>query len=109
MVRKTLAPAKSSGKPISILVPGEHRLEGLVDQHGIDIRMVEPLRKAMADRFLEAIVAQDGRVDEASERRLGRHRCLRLLADLRPNRVVCADLALGRGSRPGCHLTTPEP
>ena len=71
--------------------------------------MIEPLRQTVADRILEPVVAQDGRIDEAAERRLRRHRGLSLLADLRPDRVVCADLAVGRGTRPGCHLTTPEP
>ena len=37
---------------------------------GIDVGMIEPLRQAMAHRVLEPVLAQDGRIDEATERRL---------------------------------------
>src|SRR5262249_15271111 len=87
-----------------LLVAREHRLKRLIDQHGIDVRMVEPLRQPVADRILETVMAQHGGVDEAAERRLGRHRRLSLLADLRPYGIVCTDLACGGGSRLGGHL-----
>ena len=44
-----------------LLVAGEHRLERLIDEDGIDVGMVEPLGEAVADRVLETVMAQDGR------------------------------------------------
>ena len=50
----------------------QHLREGFGDQAGVHIGMVEPLRQAVAHGILEALLAQDGGVDEAAQRRLAR-------------------------------------
>ena len=64
----------------------EHFVEGLVQKPGID-RMLEPLRQAMADRILEARLAQDRCVDEARKHRLLGARLLCLAPHLIPDWV----------------------
>jgi hypothetical protein len=65
----------------------EDLAEGLGDQPGIDIGVVEALRQAVAHGILEAVLAEDGGVEEASERRLGAHGLICLAAQLRPEGV----------------------
>jgi hypothetical protein len=86
----------------------QKRLERLIDENGIDVGVIEPLREPVADGVLEPVVTEHGRENEAAERGLGRHRVLGLLADLGPDRIVRANLVLGRRARPGCHQPTPE-
>jgi hypothetical protein len=69
------------------LVVSEYAMKRLRDETGIDVRMVQALRQAMADGVFEILMAQYRCEDEAAERRLGLHGGLRLGADLRPNRV----------------------
>ena len=88
---------------------GEHLREGLGDQPGIDVGVIEPLRQAVAHGVLEPVLAQDGRIDEAAERRLVAHGLLGLLAQLRPDRVDGSDVGpLGR-ARLGCHVSLLRP
>src|SRR5689334_21727997 len=70
----------------------QHALERLRDQPGVDVGLVESLSKAVADGFLEHLVAEDGRKYEAAEGWLSLHRCLCLGADLRPDRINDLDL-----------------
>ena len=76
---------------------GEHLPEGLRDQAGVDVGMVEALRQAVAHGVLEAVLAEDGGVDEAGQRRLGAHRLLGLAPQLRPDGIDRRDVGdLGR-------------
>ena len=61
---------------------------------GIDVGMVQPLRQAVADGVLQPLLAQDGRIDEAAERRLGAHRLLGLAPQLRPDRIDRGDAGI---------------
>ena len=56
--------------------------------------MLEPLREPVADRVLEGRLAQNRRVDEASEHRLPRARLLGLAPDLGPDRVETLDVRI---------------
>src|SRR5262245_54252826 len=78
-------------RPTELPTVGQYLAESLGDQAGVHIGMVEPLRQAMADGILKAVLAQDGRVDEPGERRLAAHDLLGLAAHLIPDRVDGGD------------------
>ena len=89
-------------------VVGQHLREGLGDQPGVDVGVIEPLRQAVAHGILEAVLAQDGGIDEAAERRLAAHDLLGLAAQLRPDRVDGGDVGpLGR-ARLASHGLSPR-
>ena len=74
-------------------------LERMANEARVDVRMIETLRKAMADGVLETLVAQYGRIVETSERALGSHNSLRLRADGLPDGIVSLDPAARCGVR----------
>jgi hypothetical protein len=83
---------------------GEHLHEGLADEARVHVGVIEPLRQAMAHGILEPVLAQDGRVDEAPERRLVAHGLLGLLAQIGPDRVDGRNVGPLGHARFGCHV-----
>ena len=81
----------------------QHLREGLADQAGIDVGMVQPLRQAMADGILQPLLAEDGRIEEAAERGLVARRLLGLAADFLPDRVDGGDV----GPLASCAMCAP--
>jgi hypothetical protein len=82
-------------------------LKCLVDQAGIDIGVVQPLRQAMAHGRLQPIMAEDRRKNEAAERRLGLERGFRFTADRLPDRIDRLDPRLDLGFRRCRHVLSP--
>ena len=64
---------------------------GLPDHLARDVMMVEPLGGAMHHRLFQAVVMQDGGIEEGRKRGLAPHDVFGLLADLRPYRIEFAD------------------
>jgi hypothetical protein len=84
---------------------GEHLGKRLGDQACVDIGMIEPLRQAMAHRVLEPVLAQDGRIDEAAERRFLADDVIGFAAQLRPDRIHGSDLGLLGRARFRSHVS----
>src|SRR6185437_16747390 len=72
---------------------GQRFAKSLADEVGRDVGMVEPLGKAMRQRILEAVIAQDGRDDERGERRFIGEDCPGIGDDRLPDGVDRAQLA----------------
>ena len=81
----------------------QHLRERLADQASVHIGMVQALREAVADRVLQPRLAEDGRIDEAAERRLAVGRVLGLTTDLLPDRIDRCDVGSRRPLRCARH------
>jgi hypothetical protein len=89
-----------------VVVVGCHRLERLADEIGTDILMGEPLSQPMDDRFLQAFLVEDGRIEERRQQRIAVDRLHRFVADRAPDRVD--RLHHGRaGNRNAVHQWSP--
>jgi hypothetical protein len=88
---------------------GQYLIEGLADQPGIDVRVVEALRQAMTDRVFQPWLAQDGCVDEPTERRLAARNLLGLFPHRRPDRVNGGDAGTLCHSRFRSHVSLLRP
>ena len=70
--------------------------EGLANEGGGDVRIVEPRRDPVGDRALERLMVEDRRHQEGGELGLAPHRLLRLLPDAGEQRI-----ASGKPDDPG--------
>src|SRR5262245_14716602 len=66
--------------------------KSLADQTGVDVGMIEALGQAVADRLLQACLAEDGGKDEAPERGLVGGNLLGLVPHGRPNGIDRGDI-----------------
>ena len=64
-----------------------HRLEGLADDVGAEILVVEPLGKPVDDGLFEALLVEDRRIEERRQQRIARHGLASLLAHCAPYRI----------------------
>ena len=86
----------------------QHLGEGLSNQPGVHIGVVETLCEAMTDRIFEPFMRQDGGVDEPAQRAFGHGHGFRFLADRRPDRIDRPQTAPRSLLRCG-HVWSPNP
>src|SRR5262245_15078617 len=77
--------------------------EGLHDEAGVDVGMIEPLRQAVADGVFETGLAEDGGKDEATEGRLVGGDLLGLVAHRRPDGIDGGNVGPPGTQRFGSH------
>ena len=72
-------------------VAGDRLGEGLADQRGGDVAIVEARGDPIGDRALQRLMVEDRGHQEGGELGLAPHRLLRLLADPREQRIVARE------------------